>query len=943
MKRILSTITALSVSLLSTDCLATINTNNLTLKKINSHEINQYEATSSKTLLNASTLVLYGRDGLNIFEVTDDNFILKSEYPHLHFASDIRNTVEYTLSENGKSLLSVDFSGNIIVWQITEEYKLVEKQVTEFNPNSWSTSGQLTSSAFYAYENSEREVTKFTPYYWDPANFSITKGSSVTINDEDFDHGKQHHYPDLGLVLHISKDTLMVFDLNNNYQEIFNGAFDFRYPGKIASVYDPVNNTLLIHNYDTVIELKLTADNQVANHREVSRATFLPNDLLVHHIVSTDNRLFAYNYAQLLELTLTADNNYSATEVCAGCVPGSPNLDKETLRLYSKSTSLKVNTINNDGSFSSIERQKEQGRLKTSLSDFYPNLVIGESSSLNFNGRFFTLSALSPERGQTFTKDIPLTDQLHNHTSSYNGFYKLGKQVLYVKNDSYTLISTNADETNLNFKKGKLVLENSSILEEWQAVFALTDTQVVFVSAGDYYLFEASEEGLTFKQVFDLNLESSTRLYKHTSYIVDGVNIYAFDRDLQKLHHLLFDNAQLSLHKSIDLPIFTNGLTDYYGEITYVNERFYLPAHWGLGNLSEHGIYRLEESGFVKEDIALPRVPKMKPARLSNTQSLWFFDVGNYDTLDAYLLDTETENIFSRVGEFNLYEGKYAQKNHYLHFYSKGTMVITNELSPTSESVELTLNQGNPASWDLTSYFSEQQRQDLKFVTTQTVPGVSLSEQGKLEFDGQPSNSQSLIVSVTNSLEQSAELSVQLTYNSAPTAINNLEFAAKTDEELTITFADNFVDDKGLPIVFELNGVLNNMTLSNNTLTITFSEAGEFKLPITTYDIEGAYSKHTLIFKVEEKDESSGDSDSGDSDSGDSSSDDSGSDDSGSGGSSSGDSGSGNSNSGSDNNNSSSSQNTLQKSESKNEGSGGSLFYLLVLMIGLVAFRNKQS
>ena len=86
MKRILSTITALSISLLSTDCLAKINTNNLTLKKINSHEINQYEATSSKTLLNASTLVLYGRDGLNIFEVTDDNFILKSEYPHLHFA-----------------------------------------------------------------------------------------------------------------------------------------------------------------------------------------------------------------------------------------------------------------------------------------------------------------------------------------------------------------------------------------------------------------------------------------------------------------------------------------------------------------------------------------------------------------------------------------------------------------------------------------------------------------------------------------------------------------------------------------------------------------------------------------------------------------------------------------------------------------------------------------
>lgn len=938
MKRILSTITALSISLLSADSLATINTNNLTLKKINSHEINQYEATSSKTLLNASTLVLYGRDGLNIFEVTDDDFLLKSEYPHLHFASDARNTVEYALSENGKSLLSVDFSGNIIVWQITEEYKLVEKQVTEFNPDSWSTSGQLTSSAFYAYENSERAVTKFTPYYWDPANFSISKGNSVTINDENFDQGKQHHYPDLGLVLHIAKDALKVFDLNNNYQEMFNGSFDFRYPGRIASAYDPENNTLLIHNYDTVIELTLTTDNRVANHREVSRETFLPDNLSVHDIFSTDNRLLAYNYAQLLELTLTADNNYAATEVCAGCVPSSPNLDKETLRLYSKGTSLKVNTINNDGSFSSIERQEEQGRLKTSGPDYYPNLVIGDSSSLNFNGRFFTLSALSSERGQTFTKDISLTDQLHNQISSYNGFYKLGKQVLYVKNDSYTLISTNADETDLNFKKGKLVLENSSELAEWQAVFALTDTQVVFVSAGDYYLFEASEEGLTYKQVFDLNLGSSTRLNKHTSYIVDGINIYAFDRDLQKLHHLLFDNAQLTLHKTIDLPIFTNSLTDYYGEVTYVNKRFYLPAHWGLGNLSEHGIYRLEESGFVKEDIALPRVPEMKPAQLSDTQSLWFFDVGNYDTLDTYLLDTEAENIFSRVGEFNIYEGKYAQKNHYLHFYSKGTMVITNELSPTSESVELTLNQGNPANWDLTSYFSEQQRQDLKFVTTQTLPGVSLSEQGKLEFDGQPTNSQSLIVSVTNSLEQSAELSVQLTYNSAPTAINNLEFAAKTGEELTITFAEHFDDDKDLPIIVELNGVLNNMTLSNNTLTITFSEAGEFKLPITTYDIEGAYSKHTLIFKVEEKDESSGDSDSGDS-----SSDNSGSGGSSSGDSGSGDSGSGNSNSGSDNNNSSSSQNAVQKSESKNEGSGGSLFYLLVLMIGLVAFRNKQS
>lgn len=62
----------------------------------------------------------------------------------------------------------------------------------------------------------------------------------------------------------------------------------------------------------------------------------------MRNLVSTDNRLFAYDYSQLLELTLTADNNYSATEVCAGCVPSSPNLDKETLRLYSKSTSLKV-------------------------------------------------------------------------------------------------------------------------------------------------------------------------------------------------------------------------------------------------------------------------------------------------------------------------------------------------------------------------------------------------------------------------------------------------------------------------------------------------------------------------------------------------------------------------------------------------------------------------
>ena len=234
---------------------------------------------------------------------------------------------------------------------------------------------------------------------------------------------------------------------------MFNGSFDFRYPGRIASAYDPVNNTLLIHNYDTVIELTLTTDNRVANHREVSRETFLPDNLSVHDIFNTDNRLLAYNYAQLLELTLTADNNYAATEVCAGCVPSSPNLDKETLRLYSKSTSLKVNTINNDGSFSSIERQKEQGRLKTSSPDYYPNLVIGDSSSLNFNGRFFTLSALSSERGQTFTKDIPLTDQLHNQTTSYKVFYKLGKQVLFVKNDSYTLISTNADETDLNLKK----------------------------------------------------------------------------------------------------------------------------------------------------------------------------------------------------------------------------------------------------------------------------------------------------------------------------------------------------------------------------------------------------------------------------------------------------------------------------------------------------------
>ncbi len=927
MKRILTSIAAIGFSILSNQGFASIDSQNLTLKKIKSHEIQQYEVTASESLLSASTLVLYGRDGLSLFSVSENEITLKSEYPHSHFASDDRNTVEYTLSENGRSLLSVDFSGNITVWQITDKYKLVEKQVTGFNPYSLSMSGHLTSSVFYSYDNSEKEVTKFTPYYWDAANFSITKGSTVTINDEAFNKGKHHHYPDLGLVLHISEDSLSVYDLNKNYQQIFNESFDFVTPGKISSAYDPVNNTLLLHNYDKVIELTLTNDYQVANHREVSRSSFLPHDLGVRDLLSTDNRLFAKDFSRLLELTLTEDNTYSATEICTGCAIISSNFDKETLRFYEHSPSLRINTINSDGSFSSIERQTEQNRLKTRLSNLYPNRVIGDNSSLNFNRRLFTLSSLSSERGQTFTKDIILSDQLHDQFVAYNGFHQFGKQVLYVKDDLYTLIATNTAETDLIFKKGQLALENNAILDEWQSIFTLTDSLVVFVSAGDYYLFEATDEGLSYKQVFDLNVASSTELNKHTSYIIDGINAYAFDREQQKLHHLLFENAQLSLHKTIDLPILTNGMFDYYGEVIYINKRFYLITYSRFDAPLEHGTYRLQDDGFIKEDMALSIVSKMKPAQLNDTQSLWFFDVGSYDTLDTYLFDTEAENLFSRVGEFDMYEGKFAQKGNYLHFYSQGTMVITNELSPTIESVELILNQGSPKSLDLTTYFSEQQRQDLKFVMAQTLPEISLSEQGLLAFNGQPSNSQSLIVSVTNLLEQSAELLVQLTYNNAPTAESNLEFSATTNEALSLTFAELFVDDKGLPIVVELNGVLDNMTLSDGILTATFLQAGEFELPVTIYDFEGASSKHTLLFKVEaEKQEEQ--------DPGDSGSDNSGSDNSGSDNSDS-------TNSNSDNSNNSSTSSGVK--EQNNQSSGGSFFFLIGLMISSVMFKGKRS
>jgi hypothetical protein len=58
MKRILISLVAIGFSILSYQGFASIDTQNLTLKKIKSHEIQQYEVTASESLLSASTLVL---------------------------------------------------------------------------------------------------------------------------------------------------------------------------------------------------------------------------------------------------------------------------------------------------------------------------------------------------------------------------------------------------------------------------------------------------------------------------------------------------------------------------------------------------------------------------------------------------------------------------------------------------------------------------------------------------------------------------------------------------------------------------------------------------------------------------------------------------------------------------------------------------------------------
>ncbi|KNC66037.1 hypothetical protein [Pseudoalteromonas ardens] len=917
---------------------AKVDISQLSAYKVAEHEYVAYEGSNGVSKIAGNTLFKEGKEGNTLYHVDDQGITFKRQYPKSHFVEPTNIVVEYELSDDGKKLLSIDKHNEIAkIWQINTDFSLTLVSEINFNtPPEAMTFVELDfqNGHYILYGQTEENTFVRTVFYWDQANDRFSQQSRLTLNNPTPTHEITFHsYPEQGLMVAISPEKLYLYQESAQGFELkLEQDFEFVSHNRIVTKLDTINNRLLVHYWKETITLELGANNKVTAVTTLPHESLFGLNITVHDLHPTEDQLIAHTLGCLHTLNLSDTNTYTATELeCNPAIYDIRDISADGNKLLMPGRGLTVADISNIDDVELINRPREQGRVKTA-GNGEVNLPLGEHSSLNYNRILLTHTHLTPEFGQTFVSDNPLAqDPIAECRYDCQAWLALGKEVVALNGDQFIRYNVEGDEETLHSTSGTLTVADDLPLERWYKAIALNDTDFMLTDGISMFVFTRTEAGFAhkFTQPLETQIEFGFYGYSPVDFIPQNNQLHLFDRDNKQLARYDYTGNALTYATAVPFgPLDSGALSERYLATYMLNGHLIVETIRGYLDEKSIKFLKIEDSTLI-EEASLPGALLAPPHALSAEQMALFIDQGDDK---VYVFDASVDDHLIEVGDYSGYDGSYTAKDQLLHFYGQGSVFVGEALKPLSDTLDITTLQGVEAEFDLNEIFNASLQGKLTFSAENLPLGLTLSEQGIMHFDGTELYDTTIEIDVMDSHQRTVTFSVLNSYVPGPQAIDSLLIEVTQNESHTVDLKTLVTD----ALAVAVNGVAGDMTLSDSTLTITFTEPGEYQLPFSAVNVQGAITTHILQFDVSEQVSDQGDDsdaeknpDDGEQDSG------------------NGDSDGGETETKTDENttsntgNASSTTNTASPAKSEG-GSGGSMAWLLMAMALLLPARSRS-
>ncbi|KAF7781269.1 hypothetical protein PRUB_b0430 [Pseudoalteromonas rubra] len=915
---------------------ANLDISQLSAYKVAEHEYVTYEGSIGVSKLAGTTLFDEGTEGISLYHVDNQGITFKRQYPKSHFVEPTNIVVEYELSDDGNKLLSIDRHNEIAkIWQINTDFSLA--LITEINFNTPPEAMTFVELDFQdghyiLYGQTEENTFVRTVFYWDQANDRFSQQSRSTLNNPTPPHEIAFHsYPEQELIIAISPQTLFVYKQSaQGFELTLQQDFDFGSQDRIMSKLDTINHRLLVHNWTETIALDLDADNNVSDVTLLANASMFGLNITAHNVHPTADHIIARTLHCLHTLNLNDTNTYTATPLlCNSAIDTINDINPDGNRLLVSGGDISVVDLSNINDVEIITRPIEQGRVKTA-GNGNVNLPLGEHSSLNYNRTLLTHTHLTPELGQTFVSESPLTlDTTAECRFACQAWFALGKEVVALNEDQFIRYSVEGDEETLHSTSGTLTLADKLPLERWYKAIALNDTDFILIDGTSMFVFTRTEAGFAHKFTQPLETPIDFRFFGDSGadFISKNNQLHIFDRDNKQLAHYEYTGNELAYTATPFGPLDSGALFERNLAAYMLNDRLIVETVRGYLDTKTIKLFKIEDNTLI-EEASLPGALLAPPHSLSAEQMVLFVDQRDDK---VFVFDASVDDSLIEVGDYTGYDGSYTAKDQLLHFYGQGSVFIGEALKPLSGTLDITTLQGVEAEFDLNELFNAALQGKLTFAAENLPLGLTLSEQGIMHFDGTELYDTTIAVDVMDIHQRSVTFSVLNSYVPGPQAIDSLLIEVTQNEAHTVDLKTLVTD----ALAVAVNDVVGDMTLSDSTLTITFTEPGEYQLPFSAVNVQGAITTHILQFDVSEQASDQGDDsdaeknpDDGEQDSG------------------NGDSEGGETETKTDENttsntgNASSTTNTASTAKSEG-GSGGSMAWLLMAMALLLPARSR--
>ncbi|QTL37737.1 hypothetical protein [Pseudoalteromonas viridis] len=843
---------------------AQVDVSQLSVYKVAEHEYINYEASNGVSKISGNTLFKEGTEGNSFYHVDSQGITFKRQYPKSHFVEPTNIIVEYELSDDGKKLLSIDKANEIAkIWQINADFSL--ELLSEISFNKPPEELRFVDFAFQdghyiLYGQKEGGTFVRTVFAWDQANNGFSQHSRLTFNNENPSNKLAfHNYPEQGLMVAISPEALYLYQEGAQEFELKQElAFEFVSHNYIATQLDTINNRLLVHYRSETIMLELDENNSVTAASSHPHQNLFGINIRVDDIHPTSDRLIAQDLNCLYTLSLNDFNTYTATELdCDPAVTDISDISADGNKLLMPGRSFNVADISNINDIKQITRPQEQGRIKAP-GFHHVNLPLGEHSSLNYNGTLLTHSHLTPELGQTFVADSPL-EQASIPECGYRckEWLALGKEVVALHGDQFTRYSVSGEEDTLATLSGTLTLADSTPLGNWYKAIALNEIEFMLTDGNSLSVFTKTQTGFAHKFTQNIDIEFDYYGYTNVDFIYQNNHLHLFDRNTKQLLRYNYTGDELAYDTAIPFGSLETG--DFFDRnlATYMlNDRLIVETQRGYQYIRAVKIFRIENNSLI-EEASLPGTLLAQPHAVSETQMLLLADQGDHK---AFIFDALADEPLIEVGDYNGYEGSYISKDQLLHFYGQGSVFVSKALKPNADTLEITTLQGVAAEFNLNALFNASLQGKLTFSAENLPDGLTLSAQGMLYFDGTAQPDTAIAIEVLDNHQRTATFAVQNTYIPGPEATGSLLIELTQNESYTVDLKTLIKD----ALAVTVNYAVGDMTLSDSTLTVTFYEPGEYQLPFSAVNVHGALATHVLQFSVSELvEEKEDDSDAG--------------------------------------------------------------------------------